>query len=317
MWCELAQSHHRTGPSLCSVDGRNSRLLQPVARRRRRVAQRSPRLRGPEPCVADTFPAGCHSRGLRRIARGASQGVGRGLSASPAPFSTVFERTERRKSFVYVPRASHLIRSAIDVENIDRQRAHRNVARQPDRPPRPETRSGPSPPPEPRPQYMSGGIEYISSGGGPPRGADLGRFVVPMEARIADFSASAAAAGDGLDPPHTAKERVRRDLQRQRHLHRCGLGHVRSASIACNCFKNRNDAAPERLLLLLFSPVGGVAKHDKWLPPRGGIQQTPILVYHAMNLDFGICMISDWFHHTASYHACFHHTIYTPLLVPA
>ena len=128
----------------------------------------------------------------------------------------MFERTERRKSFVYVPRASHLIRSAIDVENIDRQRAHRNVARQPDRPPRPETRSGPSPPPEPRPQYMSGGIEYISSGGGPPRGADLGRFVVPMEARNADFSASAAAAGDGLDPPHTAKERARRDLQRQR-----------------------------------------------------------------------------------------------------
>ena len=166
--------------------------------------------------VADTFPARCHSRGLRRIARGASQGVGRGFSASPAPFSTVFERTERQESFVYVPRASHLIRSAIDVENIDRQRAHRNVARQPDRPPRPETRSGPTPPPEPRPQYVSGGIEYISYCGGPPHGADLGRFVVPMEARNADFSASAAAAGDGLDPPHTAKERVRRDLQRQR-----------------------------------------------------------------------------------------------------
>jgi len=33
------------------------------------------------------------------------------------------------------------------------------------------------------------------------------------------------------------------------HWHR----HARSASIACNCFKNRNDAAPERLLLLFFS----------------------------------------------------------------
>jgi hypothetical protein len=70
------------------------------------------------------------------------------------------------------------------------------------------------------------------------------------------------------------------------------------------------------LLLLLFSPVGGVAKHDKWLPPRGGTQQTPILVYHAMNLDFGICLISDWLYHTVSYHACFHHTIHTPFLVP-
>ena len=166
--------------------------------------------------VADTFPAGCHSRGLRRIARGASQGVGRGFSASPAPFSTVFERTERRESFVYVPRASHLIRSAIDVENIDRQRAHRNVARQPDRPPRPETRSGPTPPPEPRPQYVSGGIEYISYCGGPPHGADLGRFVVPMEARNADFTASAAAVGDVLNPPQWPKEPVPRNHLLQR-----------------------------------------------------------------------------------------------------
>ena len=40
----------------------------------------------------------------------------------------------------------------------------------------------------------------------------------------------------------------------ERHLHHCGLGHARSASIACNCFNNRNDAAPERAELLFFSP---------------------------------------------------------------
>ena len=40
------------------------------------------------------------------------------------------------------------------------------------------------------------------------------------------------------------------------HLHHCGLGHARSASIACNCFNNRNDAAPERAELLFFSPAG-------------------------------------------------------------
>ena len=128
----------------------------------------------------------------------------------------MFERTERRKSFVYVPRASHLIRSAIDVENIDRQRAHRNLAGQPERPPRPETRSGPSPPPEPRPQYVSGGIEYITYCGGPPRVADLGRFVVPMEARNADFTASAAAVGDVLNPPQWPKEPVPRNHLLQR-----------------------------------------------------------------------------------------------------
>ena len=32
--------------------------------------------------------------------------------------------------------------------------------------------------------------------------------------------------------------------------------------------------------------------------------------YHVMNLDFRIFMINDWFHHTISYHACFHHSIY-------
>ena len=37
----------------------------------------------------------------------------------------------------------------------------------------------PSPVPSIAPHYVSGGVEYISSGGGPPRGADLGRFVVP------------------------------------------------------------------------------------------------------------------------------------------
>ena len=58
---------------------------------------------------------------MRRVAHEAPQGVGKGLPASPAPFSVVFERTERRKSFVYVPRASHLIRSAIDVEDFDFQ----------------------------------------------------------------------------------------------------------------------------------------------------------------------------------------------------
>ena len=121
----------------------------------------SPRDVTPEDCAASRA--------------GRPKGSEEGFRRPPHPFRPC----SSARSVGNVPRASHLIHSAIDVENIDRQRAHRNVARQPDRPPRPETRSGPSPPPEPRPQYMSGGIEYISSGGGPPRGADLGRFVVP------------------------------------------------------------------------------------------------------------------------------------------
>ena len=59
-----------------------------------------------------------HSPGLRRVAHEAPQGVGKGLPAVPAPFSAVFEFTERRGSFVYVVRESYLMRSTIEVEDF-------------------------------------------------------------------------------------------------------------------------------------------------------------------------------------------------------
>ena len=79
-----------------------------------------------------------HSPGLRRVAHEAPQGVGKGLPASPAPFSAVFEFTERRGSFVYIVRESHLMRSTIEVEDFDFQGlrdacAHPARAQHPDR----------------------------------------------------------------------------------------------------------------------------------------------------------------------------------------
>ena len=41
------------------------------------------------------------------------------MPTSPAPFSAVFELTERRRSFVDVVRESHLMRSTIEVEDFD------------------------------------------------------------------------------------------------------------------------------------------------------------------------------------------------------
>jgi hypothetical protein len=72
----------------CSVDGRNSRLLQPVARLRRRVAQRSPRLRGPEPCRGH-IPRGMS---LPRIASHRARGVPRGRKRVFGVPRTLFDR---------------------------------------------------------------------------------------------------------------------------------------------------------------------------------------------------------------------------------
>ena len=60
------------------------------------------------------------------------------MPASPAPFSAVFEFTERRGSFVYIVRESHLMRSTIEVEDFDFQGlrdacAHPARAQHPDR----------------------------------------------------------------------------------------------------------------------------------------------------------------------------------------
>ena len=60
------------------------------------------------------------------------------MPTSPAPFSAVFELTERRRSFVDVVRESHLMRSTIEVEDFDFQGlrdacAHPARAQHPDR----------------------------------------------------------------------------------------------------------------------------------------------------------------------------------------
>ena len=74
--------------TFCSVDGRNSRLLQPVARRRCRVAQRSPRLRGPEPCCGH-IP---REMSLPRIAPHRARGVPRGRKRVFGVPRTLFDR---------------------------------------------------------------------------------------------------------------------------------------------------------------------------------------------------------------------------------
>ena len=192
-WTKFSSS-----PARSSTQAQSCATIPAAARTGALSRTHSPRDVTPEDCVASRA--------------GRPKGSEEGFRRPPHPFRPC----SSARSVGNVPRASHLIHSAIDVENIDRQRAHRNVARQPDRPPRPETRSGPSPPPEPRPQYVSGGIEYITYCGGPPRVADLGRFVVPMEARNADFTASAAAVGDVLNPPQWPKEPVPRNHLLQR-----------------------------------------------------------------------------------------------------